>query len=423
MVTVLWTLTPLILSAGPPGLRLSVVSGEWERRDSPVIVSVPREQWRGALTADAGEVVELREVGSGTPGGRMIPVEVDQTAQAADGAANDQVRITFVLDGVTPAGARREFELRVVATGGDRRSPWSFREESDGSILLLNRDKPVFRYNLQPTHHPAYPTLQDRGAYIHPAFTPSGHVITGDYSRAHTHHRGIFLAYAKTHVGDRQIDFWNLHRDAARIRGVGVEAKHTGPVTARFEARHEWTHPEGPVVLRERWRVEAYDIPESPYWLFDLTSTQEAVDAAVELVPHRYGGIAYRGPDSFLPPALLDVRTSEGLDRRAGDQKPARWVDLTGPVRGGSSIYGGAMIADHPSNHGHPTVARIHPTTLPFFSYVPAYRTASTLAPGRPVTFRYRVLIHDGRPDVELDERIFRDFAEPPRVTPQGLKR
>jgi hypothetical protein len=99
MVTVLWTLTPLILSAGPPGLRLSVVSGEWERRDSPVIVSVPREQWRGALTADAGEVVELREVGSGTPGGRMIPVEVDQTAQAADGAANDQVRITFVLDG------------------------------------------------------------------------------------------------------------------------------------------------------------------------------------------------------------------------------------------------------------------------------------------------------------------------------------
>ena len=61
-------------------------------------------------------------------------------------------------------------------------------------------------------------------------------------------------------------------------------------------------------------------------------------------------------------------------------------------------------------------MARIHPTTLPFFCYVPAYDKTLTIAVEAPTVFRYRVLIHDGRPDPALDERIWRDFAEPPEV-------
>jgi hypothetical protein len=189
-----------------------------------------------------------------------------------------------------------------------------------------------------------------------------------------------------------------------------------GPVVARVSAEHEWKLVSSDrVVLRERWDLRAYDIPGSPYWLFDIVSTQQAVGEPLEIIPHRYGGMAYRGPDSFLPPAVLDVRTSEGLDRKTGDQERARWVDLTGPLEGDGTEYAGVMIADHPGNAGHPTIARIHPSILPFFSYVPAHTTGQVLSlpVDRPTVFRYRVMVHDGHPVPTLDERIWRDFAEP----------
>ncbi len=74
------------------------------------------------------------------------------------------------------------------------------------------------------------------------------------------------------------------------------------------------------------------------------------------------------------------------------------------------------MIADHPSQPAFPTVARIHPITLPFFSFVPAHDEPLTIATDRPLTFRYRVMIHDGRPDPALNDRIARDFADPASI-------
>jgi hypothetical protein len=169
-------------------------------------------------------------------------------------------------------------------------------------------------------------------------------------------------------------------------------------------------------VLRERWEIEAINVPGAPYWLFDLTSTQRAVDAPFEVLPYRYGGMAYRGPEPFVK-GVLDVRNAEGRHRVDANLKPTRWVDLTGPIAEGATTYAGAMIADHPSNIHHPTVARIHPITLPFFSFVPANETKVVITKDAPTRFRYRVLIHDGHPDVALDERTWRDFADPPRAS------
>ena len=61
--------------------------------------------------------------------------------------------------------------------------------------------------------------------------------------------------------------------------------------------------------------------------------------------------------------------------------------------------------------------ARIHPTLLPFFSYVPAHDVALTIATDELTVFRYRILVHDGHPDADRDEHVWRDFADPPRVT------
>lgn len=390
-------LSATALGADPRPFDLIVEAGRHARRETPIRVELP-----AAALPDSGSAWVVHGEGPAP-----IPVQVDRPE------GTDRLRLTWVLPGVLDAGSTRRFRLESTA---DSPRPWSLTKRPDGTLELKNRERIVFRYNMEPTSHPNYGPIQRRDAYIHPAFTPSGTLITGDFSKAHTHHRGFFLAYTKTHTGDLSPDFWNFQSGTGKVHFDRLESSTTGPVTARFVVHHRWKAKGDIEVMRERWEVEAYDVPGQPYWLFDLTSTQRAVGNPLELLPYRYGGMAYRGPDSFLPPAKLDVLTSEGLDRKSGDQKPARWVDLTGPIEGDSSAYAGAMMADHPSNVNHPTVARIHPTGLPFFTYVPGHDTKVVIGTDKPSVFRYRVMIHDGRPDKEKDERVWRDFAEPPVV-------
>lgn len=364
---------------------------------TPSLKTGPKPLWLNELRADGVAVEPI-----------LGQVEI------LKGAPGDTVRLTWILRGKTAARTERRFQV-ALEEASKPANPWTLSSPSDGPLVLKNRDRPVFQYNTRPVSHPNSPPIQTRDAYLHPAYTPSGALITGDFSPHHTHHRGIFLAYTKTQVGSLHPDFWNIQGGSGKIVFDRLDLEEAGPVTARIESRHRWEAKGGGTVLDERWQIEAYDIPESPFWVFDLTATQQATDKPVELLPHRYGGMAYRGPEPFVK-GPLDVLTSEGRNRLTGDQKPTRWVDLTGPVEEGSDRYGGAMILDHPSNVNHPTVARIHPILLPFFSYVPGHDTKVTIEAARPTVFRYRVVIHDGRPNSELNQRLWRDFAEPPVV-------
>jgi hypothetical protein len=454
LIAIPWHIGAGLATGEEPEARpiiLRVEAGDRERVETPVTAAIPAARLRAFLLAIAGGPAtgvsedehlrrflearrdrdvpwgwSLAEVRDNSPAGPRIPVEVHlaDAANATETAEHPReplgpAEVTWVLPGVTHPGEPRRFALNY-GPAEPPETAWSFSDGPEGSLELKNRERTVFRYNRSDASHPNYPAIQRRSAYIHPAFTPSGALITGDFSRAHPHHRGFFLAYTKTQIGDAHPDFWNIHGGTGKVKFDRLGTPEAGPVTARFSTYHRWDAKGAGEVLRERWDVTAYDIPGSPYWLFDLTSTQQATARPVELVPYRYGGMAYRGPDSFLPRDVLDVLTSEGLGRRDGDQKPARWVDLTGPIADGSRDYAGAMIADHPSNAHHPTVARIHPTSLPFFCFVPAHDAKVVIGTGEPTVFRYRVLIHDGRPDQELDERIWRDFAEPPTVAIVG---
>ncbi|QDV33375.1 DUF6807 domain-containing protein [Tautonia plasticadhaerens] len=403
-----------------PGIELAVDAGRFDRRDTPMQISIRADEIPDPLAArlrDAagpGSGLVLREVGRDEGG---VVAQVDVLPETPD-----EIRVTWILPGATGAGTARVFTPDFDART-DGPTTWSLDTAPEGHLELSNRGKSVFRYNTRPVSHPDHPEPnQPRDAYIHPAFSPSGQMVTGDYSaESHPHHRGFFLAYTKTEVGDLHPDFWNIQGGSGKVHFDRLGDAKAGPVTARFSTYHRWeaSRPGGEpvVVLRERWDVEAFDIPGSPYWLIDLTSSQQAEARPMVLPPYRYGGMAYRGPDSFFPEGVLDVLTSEGLGRVQGDQQPARWVDLTGPIVDGSEAYAGAAIFDHPSNVNHPTPARIHPTRLPFFCFVPGHDTAVTIGTDAPTVFRYRILIHDGRPDGDLNDRLWDDFAEPPEVT------
>jgi hypothetical protein len=411
---------PLVARGDDPrSIRLTIQAGRYDRVKTPVRFELAENR----LGPDVRKALDRGPV--------MLDIFTDRGGQGLAGGiaqadripGGTKVRVTFIS---LPMKQGQELQYDLIPDGPSNFGPpsesprWSFEEVHPGAVELKYGDRPVFRYNAAPVSSPNYGPIQIRDAYLHPAYSPSGALITGDFSPSHPHHRGFFLAYEKTRSGELAPDFWNIHLGTGKIDSEGFDKPVVGPVTARFSTKHRWDAKDKATgkdvtVLREKWEVEAYAIPNAAYWLFDIISTQQAVDRPLELLPYRYGGMAYRGPEPFVK-GTLDVLTSENLNRKTGDQKPARWVDLTGPIADGSDKYAGAMIADHPSNPYYPNVARIHPTTLPFFCYVPSHDKPLTIAVDKPTIFRYRVLIHDGHPDKDLDERIARDFAEPPVV-------
>jgi len=397
---------------------LAVQAGEYDRIDTPVQVELDganaQEVRNHSLTGSppTSQLV-LEEV---EPEGKVDaePFVAQVEAQPGSSTSAPRVRLIWILKGSTKAGRTRRF--RVKAEGqGEEIKPWSITSPDDGPLQLRNRDRLVFQYNTKPVANPSYREVYTRDAYLHPVQTPTEKLITGDFSTHHPHHRGIFLAYAKTRVGSLEPDFWNIQSGTGKIRFERLDQIDAGPVVARVQSRHRWEARGGQAVLEEKWSIAAYDLPGSPYWLFDLTATQQAKDDPVELLPYRYGGMAYRGAEPFVK-GPLQVLTSEGLNRFGGDQKPARWVDLTGPVEPGSKEYGGAMILDHPSNVNHPSIARIHPILLPFFCYVPGHDKAVMIHKDHPTVFRYRIAVHDGPPNPERNQRLWNDFAYPPQV-------
>jgi len=90
-----------------------------------------------------------------------------------------------------------------------------------------------------------------------------------------------------------------------------------------------------------------------------------------------------------------------------------RWCYFGGKV--GNRLCGMAVL-DHPQNYRAPQCFRLHPEE-PFVGVTPCPLGEFLLEPGRPVVWRYRFVLFDGPPDrAELD-RLWDDFATPPRVS------
>jgi len=85
---------------------------------------------------------------------------------------------------------------------------------------------------------------------------------------------------------------------------------------------------------------------------------------------------------------------------------------MYGPTESGDSTI---VFLGHPDNHDAPQRQRIWPESNHggriFFNWVPIQEHAWSLEPGRPSKMQYRLLVHDGRPNVKRIERAWTDYA------------
>jgi hypothetical protein len=83
----------------------------------------------------------------------------------------------------------------------------------------------------------------------------------------------------------------------------------------------------------------------------------------------------------------------------------------------------GVTVMSHPRNFRHPEPMRIWggKNEYVFLGFAPSRLGDWIMEPGKDYIFRYRFFVHEGKPVVADIERLWNDFAEPPKVKMQIL--
>jgi hypothetical protein len=242
------------------------------------------------------------------------------------------------------------------------------------------------------------------------------------------------MAWVNTTFEGRPVDFWNQTKQQGEIRHVETEERVSGPVFGQFTVSLSYSDTSAPVrpreVLEETWTVRVYNVTSS--YMFDVLSQQKCVqDMPLKINKYHYGGMALRGPSQWFDPngsktnkaitsaddpdqELRSVHflTSEGKGWFDGNHTNARWVDMYGKVDGRES---GVLVMGHPENFRAPQMVRLNPNK-PYFCFAPMVTDAFEIKPGDTYTSRYRYWIHTGSPDSNTSDRLWTDYAYPPKA-------
>lgn len=247
--------------------------------------------------------------------------------------------------------------------------------------------------------------------YLHPVWSPGGHVVTAERPPDHPHHCGIWCAadhVALAMAGPDRVERYdyNFYVDAifqgrapGRITSTSVRLAAQAEAVAVLDQRLAWTGPSewgaatGRPVLTERRTTTVTLGPEAT--TIDIVSQIAcASDRPVTIGPTRHAYFNARLADGITlmdGAGPVDDRGNRGAANLAPD---ARWVDFRGAVAGG----GVAGIAVRPQD---PDGAGWFVADWGVVTVGPVKARPVALEPGETARFGCRFLVHDGAADIE----------------------
>lgn len=235
---------------------------------------------------------------------------------------------------------------------------------------------------------------------IHPLRPVDGvGVLTEDAPAHHPWQHGLYTGFH----GVGGSDFWiEQGEGVGRIESRRPEADPEGGPAAWIQ-RAAWRGCHGQLLVAETQRWSA--AIDAGLLVLDLDWTL-AVDAALHIERHAYGGLFLRMP--FRAERGAAVIDSEGRRDDACEQQRARWLSLWMPIDERAD-GGGVAILDHPGNAADPVAWRVdgHRGVGPS----PCIGGPIDLDPASPRSWRYRIIAHGGRLDPAIIEERWQEYA------------
>ena len=297
------------------------------------------------------------------------------------------------------------------ATPAEKAGPsFTLTPDEHGMVLKAPDGKTVLRYM---TKKPAKTNLSANSVCcLYPVFTPSG-VRAVDFAPGdHRHHRGIFLAWHATTCGTDRADFWGwgswAPTEGRVIRSRSVKLAEADAEHAVLDVRNDWMIGDKAVIeeavkITTRQQEGVYVIDEE----FRFTPKVE-----VKLDQTAFGGFCVKGRKEgkayYTSPKGKVERPNPHHLKPETDWPAADWYDYTIDLKDGKTV--GVAVLDHPKNppspwHNLEPIAMVNPCIV-----APG---PVTLKKGEPLELRYRVVVHDGPPPVELLNALSRQWRKP----------
>jgi hypothetical protein len=263
--------------------------------------------------------------------------------------------------------------------------------------------------------------------YFYPLLGPGGLSMTRDYPMVadskneehdHNHHRSLWFAHGDVN----KIDFWTEGASTGKIvHDKFIEIK-SGDDFGLIKSQNNWVARTGEVICRSEQTVRIYNRPKNER-LMDFDTTIFALDKPLVLGDTKEGTFAIRVAETMRVTQPRNKKgdghiiLETGLTGTNAWAKRASWCDYYGPVKDKTL---GIAIFDHPENPRHPTywhvrdygLFAVNPFGMHDFEGKPAGTGNMTIEPGKSITFRYRIYIHEGdEKQAKVAER-YKEYSE-----------
>ena len=288
-----------------------------------------------------------------------------------------------------------------------QKDSWSW-QVADTSVALMRDQQIIWQFH--------YAEDQDV-PYFHPLATTAGQVLSWNSPPDHRWHHGFWFCWKYLN----QVNYWELNRETGKPDGrtrwsdVRVET-HEDSSADIFMTIDYRPATGGDSVLREQRHLTLSSPGSDGSYRIDWSSTFVAPsgDVILDRTPPKdqswggYAGLSIRFAKDFTERQATSptgaVAFGEGDRHRS--RTPA--IDYSGLI-GGQSV--GVAFLDHPSNPRHPTPWYL--IRSPVMGYINAALLNDeplTLAAGKSLALRYRLIVHLGRWDAERLQTAADDF-------------
>jgi putative heme-binding domain-containing protein len=233
--------------------------------------------------------------------------------------------------------------------------------------------------------------------YLHPVKDPSGTIaLTQDKPDDHPWQHGMFTGLHKVNG----VDFWSEKEGQQRFRRFQDIAQEQDHVAWRSVT--DWVRPDGSVEVEEEQFVKVWAPGSAEQYTIDFDWTLRAIDKAVTVGRHEYGGFAVRLEYS---PEHTHLNSAGQRGKAAADQR-AGWCNVARDF--GGQTYG-VVVHDHPSNLGYPSKWRVDGQGL--INPSPSLLGDWTIDRGGSRTFRYRLAVHAGAGDAQKFDAAHKSYS------------
>ncbi len=244
--------------------------------------------------------------------------------------------------------------------------------------------------------------------FLFPVRAADGVEVTADQATGggnHPHHRSIWVAHGEVNG----VDHWSLAgKPPAKQRSIDIKC-----AGDTIEQDLEWEGKDGgPALLREHRALKFSADPDGSR-IIDLTLLFTPVSDPVKFGDTKESGLCAVRMAKPIAKKPTITNSQGGTGEKGCWGKPAKWCDESGLID--ERPYGIAIF-DHPTNPRHPATWHVRDYGLMSANIfglhdfnpkqVPKGAGDFTMTKDKPVTFRYRVVIHTGdAASAKLDEK------------------